>query len=189
VRLRGGHQHRRLAARGGGARPLGPGGGEILAACVSAPIVEEGFKGLGVLGIYLFVRREFDGVVDGVIYAIFTALGFAAVEDVIYYGRSVSQEMTHGTSGALGITFFMRGVISPWGHPLFTSMTGIGIGVARETDKPAVRWLAAIGGYSCAVFLHSMWNTAATISGAVVLVMLPVWLAGVIGFGIPSRGW
>jgi RsiW-degrading membrane proteinase PrsW (M82 family) len=161
---------------------FGDGAGEVLAACVSAPIVEEGFKGLGVLGIYYFVRREFDGVVDGVIYAMFTALGFAAVEDVIYYGRAVNMEMTHGAGGALGVTFFLRGVVSPWGHPLFTSMTGIGLGLARETDKPHVRFLAPIGGYACAVFLHSLWNTAGTIHAALVLIMLPLWIAAVVGF-------
>src|SRR5262249_4328660 len=35
----------------------------------------------------------------------------------------------------------------------------------------------------CAVFLHCMWNTAGTIHAALVLVMLPLWIAAVIGFG------
>jgi protease PrsW len=166
-----------------GEAAFGDGAGEILAACVSAPIVEEGFKGLGVFGIYYFVRREFDGVVDGVIYAMFTALGFAAMEDVIYYGRAVSVELQHGVGGALGVTFALRGIVSPWGHPLFTSMTGIGFGIARETDKPHLRWLAPLGGYASAVFLHSVWNTAGSIHAALVIVMLPLWIAAVIGFG------
>jgi RsiW-degrading membrane proteinase PrsW (M82 family) len=167
-----------------GEAAFGGGAGEVLAACVSAPIVEEGFKGLGVFGIYYFVRREFDGVVDGVIYAMFIALGFAAIENVIYYSRAVSTEMaTTGAGGALGVTFFVRGIVSPWGHPLFTSMTGIGFGIARETDKPHLRWLAPMGGYAAAVFLHSVWNTAGTIHAALVLVLLPLWIAAVVGFG------
>jgi RsiW-degrading membrane proteinase PrsW (M82 family) len=161
---------------------FGDGAGEIIAACVSAPIVEEGFKGLGVFGIFYFCRREFDGVVDGVIYAMFTALGFAAVEDVIYYGRAVQMELAHGAGGALGITFLLRGIVSPWGHPLFTSMTGIGFGLARESDKAHVRFLAPLGGYAAAVFLHCMWNTAGTIHAALVLIMLPLWIAAVVGF-------
>ena len=63
---------------------------EVMGACVSAPIVEEGMKGLAVLGVFYFLRREFDGVVDGVIYATFAALGFAAVENVVYYGNAAS---------------------------------------------------------------------------------------------------
>lgn len=162
---------------------LGPGSGQVVAACVSAPIFEEGFKGLGVLGVYLFMRREFDGVVDGVMYAVFTALGFAAIEDIIYYGRAAGADLGGGT-GALGATFFIRGILSPWGHPLYTSMTGIGLGMARETDKPAVRWLAPLAGYALAVAMHSAWNTAATVSGVLVLVMLPLWFLVVVGFAV-----
>ncbi len=62
---------------------------EVAGACISAPIVEEGMKGLAVLGVFYFLRREFDGVVDGVIYATFAALGFAAVENIIYYGNAI----------------------------------------------------------------------------------------------------
>ena len=57
----------------------------MVGACISAPFVEEAMKGLAVFGVFYFLRREFDGVVDGVIYATFAALGFAAVENIIYY--------------------------------------------------------------------------------------------------------
>src|SRR5690606_17284728 len=49
--------------------------GLIAGSILSAPLVEEFFKGLGVVGVFLFLRREFDGVVDGIMYATFTALG------------------------------------------------------------------------------------------------------------------
>jgi protease PrsW len=62
-------------------------------------------------------------------------------------------------------------------------MTGIGLGIARETDKPYLRWLAPMGGYALAATMHSIWNTAGSISGLLVIVMLPLWLAVVIGFG------
>lgn len=162
---------------------IAPGLGEILAACVSAPVVEEAFKGLAVFGMYYFVKREFDGVVDGIIYATFVALGFAATENILYYGRAATAEMTQeGAEGALAITVFMRGFLSPWIHPLFTSMTGIGFGIARETEKKWVRWIAPIGFYFLAVLLHSTWNTAATISGMLTVLMLPLWLLFVVAF-------
>lgn len=157
--------------------------GNFLSACVSAPIFEELFKGLGVLGIAFFLKREFDGVVDGIIYAAFVALGFAGVENVIYYARAAMQDMGSATeSSALMGTFFMRGLMTPWIHPLFTAMTGLGLGLARETTKGWVKWLAPMGGYAFAVFLHSVWNTAATLSGMLVLVMLPLWFLFVTGF-------
>lgn len=161
----------------------GPEVGNFLSACVSAPIFEELFKGLGVLGIAFFLKREFDGVVDGIIYAAFVALGFAGVENVIYYARAAIEDMggANEASALLG-TFFMRGLMTPWIHPLFTAMTGLGLGLARESTKGWVKWLAPMAGYAFAVFLHSVWNTAATLSGMVVLVMLPLWLFFVTGF-------
>ena len=58
--------------------------GDVLGACVSAPLVEEGTKAMGVALMFFFFRRQFDGVVDGVIYATFAALGFAACENILY---------------------------------------------------------------------------------------------------------
>jgi hypothetical protein len=149
---------------------------------VSAPLTEEFFKGLGVFGVFYFARREFDGVVDGIIYATFVALGFAATENVIYYGRAAMAETVKHQHNAFAISFFMRGILAPWGHPLYTSMTGIGFGIARETEKPWLRWFAPICGYFCAAFLHFVWNGAATLSGALTLVMLPLWLLFVLAF-------
>jgi RsiW-degrading membrane proteinase PrsW (M82 family) len=151
---------------------------EALTACVCAPVVEEFWKGLGVFGTFYFLRREFDGVVDGVIYATFCALGFATVENVTYYARAgLSTQDT-----ALVGTFIMRGVLSPWCHPLFTSMTGLGFGIARETDRRWLRWMAPVFGYCGAVLLHSTWNTASTLSGMLMLLMLPLWFLFVFAF-------
>ncbi|RYE88767.1 MAG: PrsW family intramembrane metalloprotease, partial [Myxococcales bacterium] len=157
----------------------------IFGPVVSAPIVEEATKGLFVLGMLLFLRREFDGVVDGVIYATFSALGFAAMENVLYYGRSLQK----GGFAALGLTVVLRGLLAPWGHPLYTSMTGIGVGIARETNKTWLKVLAPIGGYLAAVGLHATWNGVATLSDALkmpelFLVSLVLWFLFLFIFGI-----
>jgi RsiW-degrading membrane proteinase PrsW (M82 family) len=152
---------------------------EIVGACVSAPIVEEGMKGLAVFGVFYFLRREFDGVVDGVIYATFAALGFAAVENIIYYGAAAKAD---AGGDALAATFVLRGILAPWGHPLYTSMTGIGFGISRETNKTWLKWLAPLGGYCAAMFLHCVWNTAATLSGFLMILMLPLWFLFVASF-------
>jgi protease PrsW len=149
---------------------------EVIGACVSAPLVEEFWKGLAVFGIFFFLRREFDGVVDGIIYGTFAALGFAATENVTYYSRASLVETLGHQQGALTTAFVLRGLLSPWGHPLYTSMTGIGFGIARETERAWLRWLAPVFGYLFAAFLHGVWNGAATISGMLVMLMLPLWL-------------
>ncbi|MBL8604004.1 MAG: PrsW family intramembrane metalloprotease [Myxococcales bacterium] len=155
--------------------------GEALGATVSAPVCEEFFKGLGLYMMFRVWRREFDGVVDGIIYATFTALGFAAVENVVYYSKAQIQ-----SHDMLAATFFLRGVVSPWAHPLFTSMTGIGFGIARETTRPTVRFIAPLAGYLAAVVLHAIWNGAAVLSGILrvplVLLLLPLWFLFVVAF-------
>jgi protease PrsW len=156
---------------------FGKGAGDVLGACVSAPIVEEFFKGLAVFGMFFFLRRQFDGVVDGVIYATFAALGFAAIENIIYYSNAARE----GGDVLIG-TVVVRGILGPWGHPLYTSMTGLGFGIARETNKTWLKWLAPFAGYLFAAFLHSVWNTAATLSNTLVLLMLPLWFLFVIAF-------
>lgn len=149
-------------------------GGSLLSTVISAPIIEELWKGVGVLGMFYFVRREFDGVVDGMIYATFTALGFAMFENIAYYARAGLQ-----SGEVLAATAFMRGVLTPWVHPLFTAMTGIGFGIARESSHPVLRRVAPLLGYGCAVLLHSMWNGGAWFSELIhvplFLLLLPFW--------------
>jgi protease PrsW len=156
--------------------------GDVMSACISAPLVEELTKGMAVFFMYYFMRRQFDGVVDGVIYATFAALGFAAVENILYYGNAYKAEMLQNKDGLFFGTFLVRGILAPWGHPLYTSMTGLGFGIARETNKTWLKWLAPIGGYMFAAFLHSVWNTAATLSNNLVALMLPLWFLFVLGF-------
>jgi protease PrsW len=150
-------------------------------AVVSAPLVEEFWKGLGVLGVFLFLRREFDGVIDGIMYATFTAIGFATIENVTYYATAAE-----GGEGMLQATFLLRGILSPWCHPVFTSMIGIGLGLARETTQPRLRWLAPLGGYLAAVVLHGFWNGVATLQGFVgaplLALTLPLWALFVLSF-------
>jgi hypothetical protein len=155
--------------------------GESASAVISAPLVEEFMKGLAIAGMFYFWRREFDGVVDGIIYATFVALGFAAVENVVYYARAARQ-----SGDALTGLFILRGLVTPWAHPLFTSMTGIGFGVSRESTRPLVRWSAPLLGYAAAVFLHFVWNGSSVFSTAVnvplVVILLPLWFLFVVAF-------
>lgn len=148
---------------------------------LSAPLVEEVSKGLGLFLLFLWKRKEFDGIVDGVVYASMVALGFAMTENIQYYGGALSQE---GVEVA-GITFVLRGVLSPYAHPLFTCMTGIGIGWAVETRHTAIRWLAPPGGLLLAILLHGAWNLSATLHiGLWLLTYLFLMLPCALGVGL-----
>ncbi|CAN5750690.1 hypothetical protein BH24ACI1_BH24ACI1_18330 [soil metagenome] len=135
--------------------------GEAFGAVVSAPIFEEGSKGLGLVLLLVFFRRYFDDILDGIVFAGVIALGFSTVENVLYYGRGILE----GGSDALVVLFVLRGIMSPFAHVSFTAMTGIGCGIARESHNRIVRIIMPIIGYGAAVLLHAFWNGLATLGG------------------------
>jgi RsiW-degrading membrane proteinase PrsW (M82 family) len=136
--------------------------GEAFGAVIAAPIVEETAKGL-ILFILFFKRDEFDGVVDGIVYAAMAGLGFAMTENIQYYGRAVLE----GGGGALSAVFVLRGTIAPFSHPLFTSMTGIGLGLARQSHRAFVKLILPVVGLLMAISMHSIWNGSVVIFGGV----------------------
>jgi len=140
---------------------ISPNVGDAAGAVISAPFVEEGAKGLGLIVVLVFFRKYFDDVLDGIVFAGVIALGFSTVENVLYYGRALGA----GGFGALAVTFVMRGIMSPFCHATFTSMTGIGCGISRESHNKIIRVIAPIVGYFFAVGLHMFWNGMAVIGG------------------------
>lgn len=135
--------------------------GNVLGAVISAPVVEEASKGIGLLILLIFFRRYFDDILDGIVFAGVIALGFATVENVLYYGRGLAGGGIFG----LALLFFMRGILSPFAHVTFTAMTGIGCGIARESHNTFVRIIMPILGYIGAVALHALWNGMAVLFG------------------------
>jgi RsiW-degrading membrane proteinase PrsW (M82 family) len=127
--------------------------GHFISAAVGAPLIEESLKGSVLFGLLWFRRNELDGLTDGIVYAAMVALGFAMMENITYYIRAFDQ----GGAQSLQTVFIMRGVISPLGHPLFTSMTGIGVAYAA-THRGAGRGLAPVAGLLGAMLLHGLWN-------------------------------
>jgi RsiW-degrading membrane proteinase PrsW (M82 family) len=156
------------------------GGDVTLTSVVVAPWVEETCKGSVVLLVLLWRRREFDGVVDGIVYAGLAGVGFAFTENVLYLGRALAES---GTAG-LAVTFVLRCVVGPFAHPLFTMTTGIGLGIAVTTRRGWVRWSAPVVGWLGAVALHALWNlgAAAGLRGflsAYVVVQVPIFVLAV----------
>jgi RsiW-degrading membrane proteinase PrsW (M82 family) len=134
--------------------------GENFGAVISAPIVEESAKASILLILFLWKRDEFDGIVDGIVYAGMVGLGFAMTENVLYYGRAI-----HGGLQGLTVIFIIRGMAAPFSHPLFTSMTGIGLGWARQSNNGFVKIVMPVLGFMLAILLHATWNGTATFGG------------------------
>nr|WP_203643591.1 PrsW family intramembrane metalloprotease [Streptomyces sp. SID14478] len=142
-----------------------PTSADTLGATVIAPIVEESAKAAAVLLVFLFRRRDFTGVVDGVVVAGVTATGFAFTENILYLGNAFGTDQLSGTgpgfTSVTAATFFVRIIMSPFAHPLFTVLTGIGFGVAAvmTPDRARVRRvLLPVAGLLSAMGMHAFWN-------------------------------
>jgi len=145
--------------------------GEAIAAMMSAPLVEEAMKAGGIL--YAVRRREIDGPMDGIVYAGWTAIGFAVVEDVEYFVRASGE-------GQLAAVFVLRGLLSPFAHPLFTAWTGLAVGRAVARGRPVFPGI--LWGYGLAVLSHALWNGSATAAQALGDVGLEFLLRTVLAF-------
>ena len=131
-------------------------------ASLVAPFVEEGLKGLAVVLVFLLYRQEFDSILDGIIYAGITALGFAATENVLYiYGHGY---VDNGWNGLWQLVF-IRDIMVAWQHPFFTAFTGIGLAVARMHKDVLMKIIAVPAGYSMAVFAHAIHNGFSSLLG------------------------
>ncbi|HSO12363.1 MAG TPA: PrsW family intramembrane metalloprotease [Anaerolineales bacterium] len=129
---------------------------------IAAPIIEEALKGLAVLVVFLMFRKEFDSILDGVVYGAITAMGFAAIENVLYIYRNGFQ--SGGWEGFWTLVF-IRVVLVSWMHPFFTAFTGIGLAIARISRNTFVKLIAIPAGYSIAVFTHMFHNTFSSVIG------------------------
>jgi RsiW-degrading membrane proteinase PrsW (M82 family) len=142
---------------------------------ISAPLVEESAKATILFVFFFFKKDEFDGIIDGIVYAGMVGLGFAMSENIQYYGKALQ-------GGSLPFVLILRGMIAPFSHPLFTSMTGIGLGWSRQSDNGFIKITMPVLGLMLAMLMHGIWNGSATLGGglgfilAYCLVMGPVFI-------------
>jgi RsiW-degrading membrane proteinase PrsW (M82 family) len=131
---------------------LGEGAGYSLYASIGAPLVEESLKGAVLLILLWRYRDDLDGPTDALIYGGIVGIGFTLIEDAGYYIESAAA----GPRELLAVVV-MRGILSPLGHLLFTSLTALGVVYAarRGGGKGA---LAILLGWCAAMFVHFSWN-------------------------------
>ncbi len=157
------------------------------AAIFVAPFVEEAAKGTVLFWLVILMRYRWVSRVSGVVLAGLSGAAFAFVENILYYGRAYRYAArTFGQvppMDALHQLFVLRGLMTFFGHPLFTAMTGIGLAVAVRAKSKTVRVVAPLAGFCAAAFLHMAFNTTASLlSGrSLLLVYLLVAVPLVIG--------
>jgi RsiW-degrading membrane proteinase PrsW (M82 family) len=131
---------------------------DISTTSLIAPIIEETLKGLAVLLVFLLANKEFDSILDGIVYAAVAALGFAATENAYYiYNFGYLQE---GYSGLFQMAF-IRVVLVGWQHPFFTSFIGIGLAAARLNRSQGLKIFLPLLGLGVSILAHALHNSMA----------------------------
>ena len=132
-------------------------------------VVGLGEEALKLLAVYwsVYRRPEFNEVVDGMIYSITAALGFAGVENLLY-------TMTFGVRVAP-----VRALVSSLAHGAFSGLAGYYLGLARF-NYGDVRWMV-FRGLCIAALLHGLYNTLLMLKlispvGIVIFLLIVYWL-------------
>ncbi len=173
---------------------------DALVGVLVAPFIEEIMKAAFPLAVLWFRREKISGFTDAIVYCGLSAVGFAMVENILYlggHGFASSYEQYGPASGVASVfaLFLARIFMSGFAHPLFTAMTGIGIGFAARASQTWVRVLAPLPGLILAMMLHGAWNLMALLSAdrgpyvflyGYVAVMVPIFL-GMAGLALWLR--
>jgi RsiW-degrading membrane proteinase PrsW (M82 family) len=143
--------------------PLIPLGNDSLAAnlmsvTLFAPLVEETCKGIALIGLVVLFHREFDDVLDGIVYGAMIGFGFALTENV--FGYFIPILLAEGVDAALS-NIFLRSILFGLNHAFWTATMGAAVGLARLTRGWCLRILIAMAGWSLAVTFHAIHNLGA----------------------------
>ena len=141
---------------------------EIAGSSMVAPVVEEIAKGLAVFGVLLFVRREMDDVLDGIVYGAMAGLGFALTENFFYFVGSLQE----GGWGVWMVVVLMRAIVFGLNHAFFTGVTGAAVGYARLSTNAVARLFVPVLGLGGAVVFHSIHNFGSTLASVTCLSLL-----------------
>jgi RsiW-degrading membrane proteinase PrsW (M82 family) len=138
-----------------------PAAASLVNAAVIAPVAEEVFKGGALVLLFLFFRREINGVLDGILYGGLVGFGFAAAENTLYFGAAVMQEGL----GALAALAMFRAVLFGLNHALFTGLFGLGIAWGYTASNKLVKVGASLAGLVAGVTSHAIHNASVTLGG------------------------
>jgi protease PrsW len=145
---------------------------------IGAPLIEEAAKGLFLLIMMTGRRRnELNSLTDCLVYAGITAAGFAWLEDILY----ISSGKT--LTGSL-VTAAMRLIMGPFAHPLFTTMTGIGVYFALQQRNVLAKTGCILLGYLGAVIMHGLWNGSTLLGLGAYFVVYLFWMVPIFGLAI-----
>ena len=128
-------------------------------AALTAPFVEELFKGLAIVLLVAIARDELDDILDGFVWGAMVGVGFLLVEDVLYFVRAFAET---GSMASVFQMFLIRIIgAGPYSHFLYTGLVGMGVAyyVVRTDRTLGRRLLAGAGLVAAGVAAHFFWNS------------------------------
>lgn len=142
----------------------GVAGGDVASVwgpAVLIPVIEEVLKAAGLVLLAMLARDEFHDMMDGFVYGAFVGLGFAIVEDVVYF-MAVFGGTPAGVLDGFGIRVLASGL---YGHVLYSALIGMAIGLIAAPPDPSEsrrhRRAVTAGLIVAAVGGHIVWNLPA----------------------------
>ncbi|RPJ53739.1 MAG: protease PrsW, partial [Methanobacteriota archaeon] len=141
---------------------------ETVASFTTVPIIEECGKFL-VVYLTIFRNREFSEPVDGIVYAVAAALGFATFENILYVATSYETSLASAIS-----TGVIRALLSVPAHALFAGMWGYALGQAKFRSGGS---MVVFGGLGLAILFHGLFNLLLSIFfgfALLIVVLVPV---------------
>lgn len=135
---------------------LGPDAAIMLAAPVSAPLIEEIAKALGVVAMFWLLRAEFDNMRDGIVYGALIGLGFNWYEAALYVVQTYDEHGRAAFGLQLGARYALFGL---GGHALYSAIFGAFLGFVMQTRYTLLRVAAPLLGLLLAILAHMINNT------------------------------
>ncbi len=150
----------------------------FVSAITMAPVVEEFFKSLGVTLVVM--TPEVDDIVDGIVYGSCVGLGFAFIENWLYF---TSQSIA---DPSIWLDYILlRAFTSTLGHMIFTGTTGAVLTWAKFKFK---HWyLFFVLFMVLGIVLHSVFNFSTSVFDGILAVLglpLPIFVFIFIFFGL-----
>lgn len=122
------------------------------------PAVEEAVKAIILIVLFYAYKREFDNVLDGIVYGAMVGLGFAMVENVLYLQSFAYQGGGSANLGAMFTLWLLRAGLFGLNHSMFTAFTGAALGLARSLKVGWQKGLVPVLGLIVAILFHALHN-------------------------------
>ncbi len=134
---------------------------DLISGSLVAPLAEETAKGLFLLLLFGFQRREIDSLYDGFLYGSLVGFGFEATEN-FFYLIAAGEE---GGAEIFPVVAFLRIGLFGLSHAVFAGFTGLGIAAARLSRHWIPRLIAPLTGWGTGVALHAFHNGMLSVLG------------------------